>query len=441
MRKLLLVTVVLGVVAGGSTFAAANFDQEAGAPAQIVDFTPDSTVVKPYATTDYSSGTPVQGTTDWRVITGTGNAAELWLTTTQEGRLYDLGGRYLNYSDDRGLSWKSVRPIDPLVNGEGSVVIAPNGDVLGVTWDPYAGDRVWTYKYSAAEKKWYYSINVFHTPFWDRPGIDVIPGPFTTPTGTVPYITFINGFPHDEWHYSLDGLNYPFTTSLSADEATTADIQGWIDTKPDASFDWIQPNQYFPFGVLGGGKALMGSLMFTGEDMHWHKFSLPAGAPALPNGFQVDSRGWLHSAARVGSGFVYRISSDGGRSWKSVSIPDAQPGDLRANAAAGVAAVWGIKGTQDLLYKIDISTDQPRLLRRYVVGKGDDCRCQGIGFYGVQGGHRYDFPSVAIFPDGRLAVSFMDSTTKMKFPTVGTEVVSPGLAIELDTTLPAPPAP
>jgi hypothetical protein len=29
------------------------------------------------------------------------------------------------------VSWKSVRPIEPLYNGEGAVTIAPGGDVVG----------------------------------------------------------------------------------------------------------------------------------------------------------------------------------------------------------------------------------------------------------------------------------------------------------------------
>lgn len=438
MRKLVLGALVLVMaISGEVSIARSGVAQELGIPADVVDFEPHSIDYNSYPTTDFTGGAPADATTEWRVVTGTGNAAELWLTTSAEGRLFDLGGRYINYSDDQGLTWKSVRPLEPLVNGEGSVVMAPNGDVLGVTWDPYAGDRVWTYKYVAAEEKWYYAVNVFHTPFWDRPGIDIVPGPFETPTGTVDYITFINGFPHDAWHYSTDGLNYPYTTSLAVDRATTDAIETWLDTEPDPSFDWIQPNQYFPFGALGDGKAVMGSLMFSGEDMRWHRLSLPPEAeePLPSRGIQTDSLGRLHTINSVGTDAEYRMSADGGRSWTTLELPDIRPGDFRANAAAGVAAVSGVSGTQDVLFKIDISGDEPQLLRRYLVGKGDDCRCSGIGFYGVQGGHRFDFHSVAIFPDGRLAVSFIDSTTLTNFPTLGLEVVAPALAVELDTTL------
>lgn len=416
----------------GGDASVAGPTPEGGIPAQVVDFEPYSIGNKSYPSTDYSGSQAQKAKTKWRVISGTGNAAEIWITTMSDGRLFDLGGRYINYTDDRGLTWKSVRPLEPLANAEGSVLGAPNGDVVGVTWDPYSGDRVLTYKYSAGEDTWFYQYNALHTPFWDRPGIDVVPGKFRTPQGTaVPYITFINGLPHDPWYYSTDGLNYTNVSSMSADRQITEPIQDWLKVKPNRSFDWTQPHYYFPFTPLGGGRAVIGTsspMMFTPDDMRWHEFSFPNGKP-LPGLTQVDSRGRLHTI----SGSHYQISSDGGRTWEKVLLPVGQAGDFRANAAAGVAAVWAIQEQQDLVYKIDISGDKPKLIRQYTVGLGDDCRCGGVGFYGASGGHRFDFSSLAIFPDGRVAVSFMDSTTLMPFPTLGLEVVAPALAIELDT--------
>ncbi|MBW3662863.1 MAG: hypothetical protein KY469_07160 [Actinobacteria bacterium] len=442
MRRWLVPTVVLALAASALAAIDAHHADDIGLPAKIVDLTPDIVRVSEYATTDFTpEDGPVDTTTQWRVTTGTGNAAESWVTTTPEGRIYDLGGRYLNYSDDDGQTWKSVQPQDPLINGEGSVVVAPNGDILGVTWDPYAGDRVWTYKYSKAEDAWYYSQNVFHTPFWDRPGIDVVPGEFTDPLGnTSPYIVFINGFPHNIWHYSYDGLNYPYTTELNVDRRNNQDapVNEWLDIEPDPSYDWIQPNTYFAFAALGDGDAVMGSLYWESDDMSWHPFTLGDGS-SLPNGgrIQTDSLGRLHTTVRVADGFEYRVSDDGGRTWKATFAGTGSPGDFRANAEVGVAAVWALEGTQDLLYKFDISGDAPVLTHRHVIGRGDDSRTGGIGFYGLTGGHRYDFPSVGILPDGRAVLSFMDTSTTMSFPTLGTHVVSPGLAIEL----PAPEAP
>jgi hypothetical protein len=436
MKKSLLVLMVL-VLALGATGAGARSDEPrtaVGLPAQVVDFTPEKIRTEAYATTDFTGEAPVETSSDWRVVHGTGNAAELWLHATPEGRIYDLGGRYLNYSDDDGVTWKSVRPLEPLVNGEGSVVMAPNGDIVGVTWDPYAGDRVWTFKYTASTKQWTYAPDPFHTPFWDRPGIDVIPGDFTTPTGEkVSYITLIKGFPHEAWHYSYDGLHYPFTVSKAVDGATQTAIREWMDVKADASFDYIQPLPVLGGMVtpLGGGKGVMGNLMFNGATMRFHRFSLPEGS--LPSGItQTDSKGRLHNVVRSGNDALYKISADGGRTWSEpLTLPGINPGDMKANAAAGVAAVSGVSRTQDVLYKIDITGDEPTLLKKFAIGKGDDCRCSGVGFYGVQGGHRFDFHTVVILPDGRLAVSFMDSTTVMSFPSLGLPVVAPALAVEL----------
>jgi hypothetical protein len=442
MQRSVLGVLALVLVLGSSGAAAspsvpgavADVAVAPGLPAPVTDFTPEEIRLSDFATTDFTGEEPVSGTSPWRVVLGTGNAAELWLHASSDGRIYDFGGRYITYSDDDGQTWKTVRPLEPLVNGEGAVVQAPNGDIVGVTWDPYAGDRVLTFKYTAADGSWTYAADPFHTPFWDRPGIDVIPGDFTAPTGErVSYITLIKGFPHEVWHYSYDGLHYPFTTSRSVDGATTTAVSRWLDVDPDPSFDYIQPLPVLGGMVtpLGDGMGVSGSMLFDGGDMRWHRFSLPEG-PALSGITQVDSLGRVHNVVRQGSDAAYRMSTDGGRTWtEDLVLAGINPGDMKANAAAGVAAVSGVRGTQDVLYKIDISGDAPRLLRQFEIGQGDDCRCSGVGFYGVQGGHRFDFHSVVILPDGRLAVSFMDSTTISSFPTIGLPVVAPALAIEL----------
>src|SRR5687768_4082068 len=113
-----------------------------GLPAQVVKITPPVSTAT-YSTLDYGNpkktGDERSGTTNWRIVKETGNCCENYLTVTAQGRLFDFGGSYLNYSDDRGLTWNSVRPLEPLVNGEGAVALAPDGDVVGVEWDPYSG--------------------------------------------------------------------------------------------------------------------------------------------------------------------------------------------------------------------------------------------------------------------------------------------------------------
>ena len=436
---------------------------EVGLPAKIVDFTPIvETTTRTFSTTDYTDPVegPRQGTTDWRVVSETGNAAELWFHISNTGRILDLGGRYINYSDDQGKTWKSVRPQENLVNGEGAILQAPNGDIVAATWDPYSGDRVLTFKYTAATKTWSYMYQPLHNPFWDRPEIYVVPGDFTDPTGdAVPYITFLHGFPQAHWQYSYDSLNYPFVSSPEVDAETGgAPIQSWLEVEPNPMLDYMQPNVdplFEPFTSLGEGRALKGNVMFTAQDMKWHEWETPDGE-GISGHTQVDSRGWLHNV----SGGDYRISTDGARTWNVLEGLTGSLRDFKANAAAGVAAVVGDQrvgsGVQDFIYKIDISSPQPKLIRTYLVGDGDDGRISGAGAYAFQGGHRFDFRNVGIFPDGRLAVAFMDKKTRIPVPTFGENaaacavedqpdgpaevgspcrVVSPMLAIEQDTTI------
>jgi hypothetical protein len=106
------------------------------------------------------------GTTKWRVVASTGNCCENYLTTSKQGRLFDFGGTYLHFSDDRGLTWKQVEPLTPLITGEGTIAVAPNGDIIGIGWDPYSGDHLQAYKYEAFSGKWWYDELPLHQPFY-----------------------------------------------------------------------------------------------------------------------------------------------------------------------------------------------------------------------------------------------------------------------------------
>jgi hypothetical protein len=187
-----------------------------------------------------------------------------------------------------------------------------------------------------------------------------------------------------------------------------------------------------------------------GEDFTWSSYRFPDGTE--PNGiFQTDSAGRVHNVvpSQDRSAFDYRVSADGGQSWKTLTV--ALPGnhsinevDFRANHSAGVAAVAmrahdAVAGTdQDLVYKLDIGRPAPRLIRLYEVGLGDTAAVAGVG-----NPVRFDFESVTIFADGRVAVSFLDSTTTMHHPVHGTEGPAPAIAVELATTvgerIPPPP--
>ncbi|MFN2581776.1 MAG: hypothetical protein ABR498_03435, partial [Candidatus Dormibacteria bacterium] len=181
----------------------------------------------------------------------------------------------------------------------------------------------------------------------------------------------------------------------------------------------------------------------------------PGGAP-LPTNVQVDSRGWLHAASMHSTGLTFETSTDGGLSWQKLDVAfptndrlNTNTGgnvvDIRVNGTLGIAAVLtrtddgngkpGAAGDpeQDWAYKFDISTSTPKLLRRYAVGLGNSTSdTQYHPTYETQG-HRYDFATVGILPDGRLVTSILDESTISGFPTTGIQIVAPALAFEQDS--------
>jgi hypothetical protein len=397
-------------------------------------------------------------TTTWRVVEETGNCCETYLTTTATGRLLDFGGRYAYFSDDRGITWRRVEPLAPLANGEGAIVAAPGGDVLGVEWDPYSGDHLQFYKFEADTQQWTYTEMPLHEPFYDREWIGVLPGPMTIGGQTFEYVSFVKGgVPKEIWFYSTDGVNYTAVTSKDLGRLLSgATTQGPLPVVANAASDWIQPNTNSGMTQLGAGELLAspdflgGWSLLDGDTFMWSDYTLPDGS--TPEGlFQVDSSGRVHDVVLSGdrSAFDYRVSDDGGATWKTLTVDlpanhSINEIDFRANRNAGVAAAAmrahdAVHGTdQDLVYTFDITGTGPRLIRMYEVGLGDMAAVAGVG-----NDVRFDFESVTIFPDGRVAVSFLDSTTTMHHPVHGTEGPSPAVAIELSTKLGAripPPA-
>ncbi len=380
-------------------------------------------------------------TTTWRVVSDTGNCCENYVTVSRDGRLMDFGGRYVNYSDDRGLTWKSVRPLEPLVNGEGAIAMAPGGDVVGVEWDPYSGDHLLAFKYTALTGRWQYKEMPLHQPFYDREWISVVPGPFTIDGQVVPYLTFVKGgVPKELWFYSTDGLSYTQVTSKFVDR-TLSSASRTLSTAPGSELDWIQPNTNGGMASLGGGRLLAeGDLssswsLLDGSEFAW--FGVTQGDGSAPTGlYQTDSAGRLHNVVPHGTTFVYRWSSDGGETWRSTeaALPEGnviEQIDFRANKEAGVAAVAiHAQDTQtgydrDLVYKLGIKQEVPKLLMRYQIGLADAASTAGLG-----NDVRMDFQTIAIYKDGKVAVSFLDSTTEGISPTTGASRPSPALAIE-----------
>lgn len=406
-----------------------------------------------YPTVDYGRSSSAKDdretTTRWRVVEETGNCCETYLTTTASGRLLDFGGRYIYFSDDAGVTWRRVEPLVPLVNGEGAIVAAPGGDVLGVEWDPYSGDHLQFYKFEVDTQQWLYTEMPVHQPFYDREWISVVPGPITIGGETHEYVSFVKGgWPFKEvWFYSTDGLHYTQVTSKDVSRFLSGEeTQGPLPTVPNSDNDWIQPNTNSGMTQLGAGDMLAsrdffrGWSLLEGETFTWSSYSFADGSE--PDGlFQVDSSGRVHNVipSRDRRSFEYRTSEDGGGTWKTMAVDlpadhTINEIDFRANLSAGVSAVAmrardAVGGNdQDLVYKFDISKTAPRLVRLYEVGLGDMGAVAGVG-----NSVRFDFESVTIFPDGRVAVSFLDSTTFMRHPVHGREGRTPAMAIELDT--------
>ena len=380
------------------------------------------------------------GTTEWTNFFDTGNCCENYLTSSKEGRLMDFGGSYVNYTDDGGRTWKSVQPITPLQNGEGAIAMAPGGDVVGVEWDPYTGDHLMAFKYDAGDKKWIYAEMPVHAPFYDREWIASVPGPFTIDGQKVPYVSFIKGaWPSKEaWFYSTDGINYDRVSSKFLDQTLGGEQGGrtWVPTKGTPDSDWLQPNTNGGIYPMGGGWAIaepdvpFGNgpwAVLNPKTLTWETFTPRGGAKGL---YQVDSAGVLHNVIPKKDHFLYRVSTDGHRTWTSLKVPlpkghVIEEIDFRANRAVGVAAV-AIHGHErkggndkDMLFKLDITGKTPRLAHYYQVGKGDVNGASGVG-----AAVRFDFETVTILPDGRVALSFYDTTTELAGR------VQPAMAVE-----------
>ncbi|HJR44107.1 MAG TPA: hypothetical protein VJ927_00725 [Actinomycetota bacterium] len=370
-----------------------------------------------------------EGTSEWTTFFDTGNCCENYLTSSKDGRLMDFGGSYVNFTDDDGKTWKSVRPITPLQNGEGAIAVAPGGDVVGVEWDPYTGDHLLAFKYDVEDKKWIYAEMPVHAPFYDREWIASVPGPFTIDGQKVPYVSFIKGaWPSKEaWFYSTDGINYDRVMSKFLDQ-TVAGGQGgrtWVPTSGTPDSDWLQPNTNGGIFPTGGGWAIASpDVPFSGGDwavlnpktLTWETFAPRGGARGR---YQVDSAGTLHNVISEDNHFLYRVSTDGHRTWKTLKVPlpkghVIEEIDFRANRAVGIAAV-AIHGHErksqkdkDMLFTLDITKSTPRLANYYQVGLGDVNGASGVGAE-----IRFDFETVTILPDGRVAMSFYDTTTEL----------------------------
>jgi hypothetical protein len=384
----------------------------------------------------YDASGRVVGTAKWHWTTAGGNCCEVYVSATSAGRLLEYGGTWPYYSDDRGKTWTRIVPVTPLRSGEGAIVAGPHGDVFGIGWDPYSGDHLQGLRYTASSKTWEVAEAPIKTPVFDREWITYVKGPFKDESGaTVPYVTLVRGGTVTKAIALLatDGLSYTTVTDPGQDASSGPEPRFFdIKVKANPDADWWQPNPgTFTLPMNAGGVLLFDN----GEDslgapaawlnptsLKWERVRLAF----TPTGtVRQDSRGWLTMVTRKGNDLTLALSSDGGRHWKDTTLvlPESHSKiegsgdffDVKVNGKLGQAVVVTRADNRgqlglDLVWRVDIKHAQPKLIKTYAIGKGD--LSTTIGVLGSLA-NRFDFPSVALLPDGRIAVSFDDSTTPL----------------------------
>lgn len=399
---------------------------------------PDKPVTKQFAVYD-AHGRRI-GKQSWRLTKAGGNCCEVLVTALRDGKIVEFGGTYPIWSADQGKTWTEVAPLAPstsrlpnpgprkLGGGEGTVVQAPGGDILGVGWDPYSGDRLQSFFYSAKDQKWYYHEDPLHEPFYDREWVAVAKGPFTIGGQTVPYVGLVlsNANRHIVL-MTLDGLHYYVPTQRDLDAVANGKVTGYLPTKPDPDLDYMQEQAQTGLAMLSQGALsfdpAQGCKVQTLKlDGTWACFALK-NEEDLTGPLHTDSRGWVHEVVADGGDITYRMSRNGGRTWteSEFSFPidaNIETYDFKANGKLGLAVVAAHAkkedGTfQDMVMRFDIHGAAPKLQKVYFVGDGNLKSTVGLDAVGtVQGAksYRVDFTSVAILPNGKIVVSFADKT-------------------------------
>jgi hypothetical protein len=432
VRKSSVVGLALAGLAG---FAVTAFSTPPGALPTATTKMADKAAVKKYRVVNAKGKT--LRTASWRVTKAGGNCCEVLVMATRTGRLVEFGGTYPIFSDDQGKTWNEVAPLAPstskipnpgprkIAGGEGTVVQSPDGDILGIGWDPYSGDRLQSFLYSAKDKKWYYQEAPLHEPFYDREWVAVAKGPFTINGTTVPWVSMVLSNANRELVLmSTDGLNYFTPTQRDADSVRNGAVSQYFSTAKDPDLDYMQPQAQTGLGTLG--KSILSfdrsqacKVQTLTKDGTWACFALP-NEVELTGPLFTDSRGWVHEVVHDAGEFVYRMSKDGGRHWveKTFAIPQdmvAETYDVKVNGKLGFAAIATHArkddGTfQDVVMKIDVRSATPKLDTIYYVGAGNLKSTVGLDVTSLVDGKstRVDFTSVAILPNGKIAVSFAD---------------------------------
>ncbi|HEX8004787.1 MAG TPA: hypothetical protein VF519_19030 [Mycobacteriales bacterium] len=392
-----------------------------------------------------AAGTLLRDAT-YRVTPAGGNCCEVALTATADGRLLDLGGSVPVFSDDGGVTWSSATPPLPVVNGEGAIAAAPGGAVVGIAWDAYSGDRLMAYRYTPAEG-WTYHENPWHAPFFDRPWVTVVKGPFALPDGgTAPWASIVragSSLVRETELVSYDGLVYHDLALPVAAAALPADTAP-LPVVADADTDRLQAHSQSLTSPLPGGGAIRlqdrglgcpSGLMVLRSTVSWACLDL--GGTRLTGDVRADGRGWLHEVVygipgdtELGRDLVtYRVSTDGGATWRSTvyrlpgdrtdTKPDVKVDSARHRTYVALRAIVP-SGQQDMVLAFDHTGGTPALDEVFHVGLGDLL----VGSDIAATGPRMDFASIVVLPDGRFAVAYDDSTTR-----TGTDNPQPWVAV------------
>jgi hypothetical protein len=384
------------------------------------------------------------GLARWRMSPAGGNCCETYVSATPSGRLVESGGTYPWYTDDRGKTWYQVKFDIPdqndngpaVAGGEGATVVGPGGEVYGVTWDAYSGDHLQAYRYTPQTHAWDVADVVVKTPFYDRPWLTYARGPVTLDGTRTPQLLDVTGggVTKDVDTLSPDGLDYSDPSFPYYDESRAPTARFRIPVVRNPAPDWWQPHPGTRTLPLSGG----GLLRFAnGEDLTGQQACpvarlVPSTATwqcvdvagSFTGTVRQDSRGYLTEVVPVagGTALMLATSRDGGAHWNRTTLRPPREGgvaleapdlyDVVANGRLGQAVVSGrfddAKGLgHDVVFRVDIHRPRPRLIKTYLVGRGDISTKNDVT---GSAGYRFDYSSVALLPDGRIAVSFDDST-------------------------------
>ena len=426
-----LLTLAAGLVLAGSAVALAG-PSVPPTPAHATPYA-SQRFAATYKVFD-STGRQV-GTSKWHWTPTGGNCCEVYVTATAKGGLLEYGGSYPYLSPDRGKTWQQIAFTTPLYNGEGAIVAGPKGDVFGISWDPYTGDHLQGVRYTSATKKWEVAEAVLRTPVFDREWITYVKGPFKDETGaTVPFVTLVRGGTATKAValIATDGLSYTTPTYPHLDVQSGPEPRFFdIKVTKNVDADWWQPNPgAYSLPMNAGGVLLFDNTQddlgapaawLNPSTLKWERVRLAF----TPTGtIRQDSRGWLTQVTRRGNELTLELSRDGGRHWSStdLTLPSTvnkieSSGsffDVKVNGKLGQAVVAtradNRKGFgQDVVWRVDIRTGKPKVLKSYAVGLGN--APTAVGLVAGLAADRFDFPSIALLPDGRIAVSFQDATT------------------------------